>query len=120
MSKLINLLNNHCGNLSDDEIAAISSFVKLNMKNHKLTAIKQDGPKFPLGVAHFDGFPHNPISGFELSGEQYEVLCGLDFIGQYATKKQWASIGRVVIGEPVLTTETWGRQVFYYAYEQTK
>ena len=123
MLSLVELLSKYDGEeLTVSDYDALSAFVKKHLVGYEVAkrSTSSKSPKLPLGVEHFDGAPHNPITGYELSGDRFCELLDLNNIGQYATKMQWESVGRKTIGAPSIRVSVYGKEAVYYAIEGTK
>ena len=66
--------------------------------------------------------PVNPFTG--VCYKENEFIAG-DFetsetLGQYATRKQWQSIGRKCLGNPTYKRRLYGNNIEFFSYEQTE
>ena len=121
MSELVKELESFSGELSQEEETAIFVFIDKNADHLELRyKAKEKKPEMELGVPAKDGMVYNPISGHVLEGDKFAPLYELEGAKQHATRKQWESVGREVVGAPSLVTQVYKNMAIYYSYESTE
>lgn len=121
MSEFFDFLEKYNRPLTDMEQDALNSFIKRNARDilPKKKAKMKYAPGFEKGCAY------NPVTDYDYNGDGYESLIELykssDICGQFASKKQWESVGRKIKdgAAPSLEREVYANLVEYYPYEDT-
>ena len=125
MSAFLTALQNRID--SDNEItisefAKIEEFIYSKLPQYSLTKKKIRFNNIEIGKER--NVPLNPFTDFEYMTEEYRPLMTYygeqGCCGEFATKSQWANSGRICKGNPIMKRKMYGKDILYFAFEQTE
>lgn len=125
LKKIVDERTNDDSFITIEEFSSLERLFKKKIQDYKIkkSVRGKSTPLYELGLV-LNG-PYNPISGFDYPNEEkYKPLWNYynshNSCGQFATERQWEDIGRKCTGKSVMKKASYGNNVSFYPYEQTK